>query len=102
MIERLLRDIERVYSAEEPAQAEFLNLLDRIVPLLERMPHLLQCEEACKVWGEKTDWLTPTIQGYELCMHRADVLHKRCADAASHMKAQAVEIERLRNKKPTV
>lgn len=100
-IEQLLRDMEAAYSNPAPtgdggtSEADFLDLLERAMPVLERVPHLLQCEEACKEWGEKTDWLTPTIQSYELGMHRADVLRKRCDDAEAHLKAQASEIARL-------
>lgn len=56
---------------------------------------LQQFEAAYKEWSDKTDWVQETVQGYELGMHRADVLHKRCRDGAFHQQAQADRIKVL-------
>lgn len=56
---------------------------------------LQKFESAYTVWSDKTDWVQETIQGYELGMHRADVLHKRCRDGAFHQQAQADRIKVL-------
>ena len=56
---------------------------------------LKRFEIAYGAWTEKTDWVQETIQGYELGMHRADVLHKRCRDGAFHQQAQADRIKEL-------
>lgn len=56
---------------------------------------LQQFEAAYTEWSDKTDWVQETVQGYELGMHRADVLHKRCRDGAFHQQAQADRIKTL-------
>lgn len=56
---------------------------------------LQKFEAAYTEWSDKTDWVQETIQGYELGMHRADVLHKRCRDGAFHQQAQADRIKEL-------
>ena len=56
---------------------------------------LQKFEAAYMEWSDKTDWVQETIQGYELGMHRADVLHKRCRDGAFHQQAQADHIKTL-------
>jgi hypothetical protein len=56
---------------------------------------LQRFEAAYDEFMAKTDWVQEAVQGYELGMHRADVLHKRCRDGAFHQQAQADRIKVL-------
>jgi hypothetical protein len=56
---------------------------------------LKRFEIAYEDWTAKTEWVQETVQGYEVGMHRADVLHKRCRDGAFHQQAQADRIKEL-------
>lgn len=66
-----------------------------VLALIAENERLQKFEAAYTEWSAKTDWVQETIQGYELGMHRADVLHKRCRDGAFHQQAQADRIKEL-------
>lgn len=66
-----------------------------VLELITEVERLKQHETANAEWQEKTEWVQETGQWYELGMHRADVLRKRCDDAAFHQQAQAGQLVKL-------
>lgn len=79
-------------AAYEFAEAANPGAVLELIAEIERLQHF---EVAYKEFSDKTDWVQETSHWSELGMHRADVLRKRCHDAASQMQAQADQLKKL-------
>lgn len=66
-----------------------------VLELITEIQRLRQFEVAYKEYSDKTDWVQENAHWSELGMHRADVLRKRCDDAASQLQAQADQLKKL-------